>query len=213
MHNEDIFFPCNKLVFNPILMLLIIFMVPSFELYAEESELSPILLFGLTYGGDTLIDVELDDAPDEKIKAGSLVYIGGGLNYQELDQPWSVQLNLAYHFDYTEGDIEDTSLDVEVSFDRFVIELIPYYQFDNNYKVGLGIFKPTYAEFIYDIEDSPDREIEFESNIGLIAEWCYSMTQESWIVLRYAHIEYEAKELQRQSIDGSYFGAFFHWIF
>jgi hypothetical protein len=76
------------------------------EAQDNEVEISPVLLLGLTYGGDTLADVELDDAPDEKIKTGGLLYLGGGLNFSQAESPWSLQVNLAYHFDYSEGDLE-----------------------------------------------------------------------------------------------------------
>ncbi|MFD2167652.1 outer membrane beta-barrel protein [Thalassotalea euphylliae] len=182
------------------------------NIHADEIEISPVVVLGVTYGGDTLADVELDDFPDEKIKAGNLFYIGGGVNFKQPESPWSIQANLAYHFDYTEGDLEDSIQDIEVTFDRIVVELIPYYQIDEKQSVGVGIFKAFDTEFLLEIENAPDTSIEFDSDTGFLAEWGYHFSEDNMLSVRYAYTEFEAKDTKNK-FDGDYIGAFVQWRF
>jgi len=125
---------------------------------AEQQVVSYSLFGGLTNGGDyfatdvvdtyTNAKIEYHNAqnPDNQLplqvtpvsaesnypdlRAGGFAVVGAGVNFK-LNSKVDLQLNAGYHWDRKE--------DPALKMSRFELELIPYYQVNDNIRVGFGI--------------------------------------------------------------------------
>ncbi len=169
-----------------------------------------LVLAGLTYGGDDLYQVEYEDGSDTELKAGGLISVGAGL-ITHFNQ-YSIQTTLAYHFDSADADNGD------VSFSRWSLELLPFYNIDDKHRVGLGLTYHMSPELESDF-DFDKSTIEFDSAVGIVAEYGYSWDQ-STVGVRFVSIDYDISELNGMdvgwadvSVSGNHLGVYYYYNF
>lgn len=156
---------------------------------------------GLTTGGDNLAQTNIGSS----LKSGGLFYFAIGSVYQFTDSNFQLQGTIGYHFDSL--DAENGSAD----FDRFQIELIPFYKVSENFRVGLGITNVMSAEFTF-LGDT----IGFEDSVGIVAELNWRISNRNWWGIRYVDLDFTADSLNGFNIsglpplDGSYIGLMFN---
>lgn len=166
---------------------------------------------GLTYGGDDISTLEYENGNKTDITAGGLALFGAGyaLNFNE---QFGVKLNGSYHFDMASASNGDAS------FDRFEFEAIPFYQVNENFRLGIGAALHTGVEY----ESDFDTDITFESATAFIISGDYRMPNDSGrLELRYVSVDYTADKVGNvsldgfdvPSIDGSHLGLVYHWEF
>ncbi|WAJ70090.1 hypothetical protein [Catenovulum adriaticum] len=174
------------------------------------TQTTPILFAGLTYGGDDLYQVEYVDGSDTELKAGGMLSLGGGMSFNL--NSYTLQTTAAYHFDSA------TAKNGDVSFSRWVFEVLPFYNIDEHHRVGLGLGYHTGIELESDF-DIDKTQVEFDATTGIIAEYGYSWARNT-LALRYVSVKYDISELDgmnvssaNESVSGSHLGAYYYFHF
>jgi len=171
---------------------------------------------GITSGGDELAEAEVeynDDTIDEDIRAGELITLTGGIVVYFPRSAWSLQTSIGYHSDSV-GDYDDA-----ITFDRYPLELIPFYNF-GNHRIGAGLSYHLSPEL--DLKDIRGPKVEFDDALGWLVEYDYSFS--GWensgfaLGIRYMWIDYEVNEVDgiRRSgfeFDGNHAGIHANYMF
>lgn len=172
--------------------------------------------FGLTQGGDELAEVELiydGDSHDEDLRGGELITIAAGIVVYLPLPAWSLQTSIGYHTD------EVGSYNDNITFDRYPLELIPFYNF-SNHRIGAGLSYHLSPELDLKVIGGP--KVEFDDALGWLVEYDYSFSgwKSGGVVLgvRYLWIDYEVDKVNsiRASgveIDGNHVGVQIDYMF
>lgn len=146
---------------------------------AQADETKPLNfygLIGLTAGGDTLATAYYRNGDEVDIHGGGLVQFGGGIDYRFNDQ-FSVQVGINYHVDRANARNGD------ITFDRWPVDLIGHYSFDEHWRVGLG------ARFVNGAKLSGSgvasfSDIKADNTVGAVVEGEYFFNHTFSIKLR-----------------------------
>ncbi|MDW7551122.1 MULTISPECIES: hypothetical protein [Pseudoalteromonas] len=168
---------------------------------------------GVSLGGDTIGTLVYEDNSDDTVKAGDGIFIGGGIHYQA-NKDFDIKLNALYHFDAAEAKNGD------LTFSRWAFEAIPYYNLNDNVKLGAGIGFDTSVELDSDFT----LDAKFNNTTKLIFSGLYAFNySQISLELRYEVAEYEVSSVGNLSIpsnianthqlDGNRFAALVHWNF
>jgi opacity protein-like surface antigen len=153
---------------------------------------------GLTFGGDTLINVAFTDGSHEDIKAGGLVHLYGGGEFRLGDQV-ALQATIGYH-------VNDTSAasNGSVRFTRVPVDLLAVYQLNDTVRLGVG------AQFVSGPElkgsgVASNINAKFDSTTGVILEGEYLFSPKAGVKLRYVAEKFKPQN-NSNKIDGSHLG-------
>ena len=206
---------------NPAYMAAILLCMTTSGAVASEAEngfrMNWFAGFGLTFGGDELAEVEVyndyfEESYDEDIRAGELATLTAGIVVYFPTPSWSLQGSIGYH-------VDDVSTDDEIRFDRYPLELIPFYNF-GNHRLGAGISHHFSPEL--ELEDFLGPDVEFDDATGWLVEYDYSFPgwEEGGFVLgiRYLWIDYEADRINGlpaagSDVDGNHVGIHVNYQF
>lgn len=184
---------------------------------AEQAEsndnIRGILFGGLTHGGDRIGGLEYEDGSTNNLDAGAFAYVGAGLEYDANDK-FIVKLNGQYHWDMAAAKNGD------MTFSRIVLEAIPYYRLNDNFRLGLGLGLHTNVELSGDFTG----DIEYGNATAVIGSLGYQFdNSDSWIELRFVSVDYEIEKVGGLSLsdynltapktDGNHIGLAYHWAF
>jgi len=185
----------------------------------EEENLSRMdwfVGFGLTHGGDELAEVEVEydgDNHDEDLRAGELITLAAGIVVYFPLPEWSLQTSIGYHTDAV-GDYDD-----DITFDRYPLELIPFYNF-RNHRIGAGLSYHLSPEL--DLKEIGGPKVKFDDALGWLVQYDYSFSgwESGGFVLgvRYLWIDYEVDKVNSFStsgveIDGNHVGIHINYMF
>jgi len=172
----------------------------------------PMVVIGLSSGGDELISVTYDNGDTGEVTAGGGFTFGGGFEFQSIDKPIGVMATVNYHSDSEE------SSDASFSMDRFEFTVLPYYQLNERVQVALGLSMHTGVEYEQDYYGTTT--VEFDSAFATLIELRYVFENENMALSgRYTSVDYEISKFDgisisgADSIDGSNVGIFFTWSF
>jgi hypothetical protein len=171
---------------------------------------------GLTHGGDELAEAKVyydDDTHDEDLRAGELITIAAGIVVYFPQPAWSLQTSIGYHTDAV-GDYDD-----DITFDRYPLELIPFYNF-RNHRIGAGLSYHLSPEL--DLKEIGGPKVEFDNALGWLVEYDYSFS--GWesggfiLGVRYMWIDYEVDKVNSISasgveVDGNHVGIHINYMF
>ncbi len=155
----------------------------------------PMVGAAVTGGGETLVTVIFTDGTSQKVQSGGLLQFFGGFEYQAPESPFAIQANLGYHVDDT------TAKNGSVKFSRFPIEVLGLYQFNETFRLGLGLRKATSAK----LSSSGATFVgnaKFTADTGLILQGEYLMGATS-VYLRYVSEDYK---IGSGSVSGKHVG-------
>ena len=177
-----------------------------------ESSVRPLLGGGLTAGGDTLIDVRLVNAAGQtldnsRVKAGQLLQVYGGLEYQPVSQ-FSLQATVGYHWHNTEG------ADGQFKFSRYPVELLGHYHINDKWRIGAGarlVRRPKLELRSSNASNPIDAEAKFDNTTGAVIEGEYVIDRKLGLKLRYVSEKYQAPSLFTGKVDGSHVGFLVNW--
>lgn len=157
---------------------------------------------GLTSGGDKLITVDLNDGYERDINAGGLFQFAAGVDYRITEQ-FALQASYGYHFD------TDTASDGDFKYSRSPVELMGYYQFAKNWRIGAG------ARYVGDAKvKTMGRTFKFDNTTGAVIEGEYLLGNHFGFKLRYVSEKYALKTPTRiEKYDGSHVGALVNYYF
>ena len=160
-----------------------------------------VLGAGLTFGGDTLANVQYTDGSTDSIKAGGLLALYGGGEFRVGDAV-SVQATIGYHVDDTKA-----ASNGSVKFSRYPVDLLAYYHLSDKFRLGGG------AQFV----NSPklkgsgvasNIDISFDSTTGAIVEGEYLFTPKMGLKLRAVSEKFKANGI---SSNGNHIGVMFNF--
>jgi hypothetical protein len=155
----------------------------------------PLLGAAVTGGGETLVTVPFTDGTSQDIRSGGLLQLFGGFEYQAPESPFAIQVNLGYHVDDT------TATNGSVKFARFPFEVLGFYQFNETYRLGLGLRKANDVKLTSSGATSVGN-YKFTGETGLILQGEYLMGAAS-VYLRYVSEDYK---IGRASVSGKHVG-------
>ena len=159
---------------------------------------------GLTFGGDELAYATFENGNTDKIRAGELLHIYGGLLFNIPNSPFSTRLAIGYHFDSISAE------NGNIEFTRKPLDIIPFYNLNKNNRIGVGLTYHLDPKLTSDI--LPD--VMFDDTMGFLAEYGFGFADgKVWLALRYVNIDYDPTTIdgvsfQGKSMDGSHFGIY-----
>ncbi|HEY9105020.1 hypothetical protein [Chitinimonas sp.] len=164
---------------------------------------------GVTAGGDKIDKVTYTDGATRNISAGGTVTVGGGVLWQPEDSNFSLQTTLNYHFSNA------SASNGNATFDRYPLEVIAFYNFAEQWRVGVGarhVFRPNYS---FDVAGGFG--VDYKDANGALIEVGYFFTPQALLSLRYVHETYEEKTnspyYKPAKLDGSHVGVNGSFIF
>jgi len=120
----------------------------------------------LTAGGDPVFKGRYTDGTKVDINAGSLVDLRFGVNVN-LRPTLDIQTTLGIHNDGI------FSSDANASFTRFPLEVMGFYQLNNNYRIGAGLRKSLSAKLNTEGIANYVRDADYKSSVGNVLEFQY----------------------------------------
>lgn len=159
----------------------------------------PVVNGAFTEGGDDLVKVQFRNADSEKIKAGGLLMLGGGMVYTPAGGAVSLRLTINYHFDTI------TAKNGDASFERFPLEALLFFN-AAPHRLGVGLSHHLSPEAEFDFDDQSRETVKFDDATGVVVEYGYQVTPQIWLGLRYTTISYDAQDLAREEVDGDHVG-------
>jgi len=171
----------------------------------DASPFKFLLGAGLTFGGDTLATVQFDDGTSEDVDGGGLVHLYAGAEYR-LGTAVSLQATVGYHVDDSAGS------DGSVRFSRMPVDLLAYYHFNDQVRLGAGV------QFVNNPElkgsgVASGVNVKFKSTTGTIVEGEYLFSPNVGVKLRYVAEEFELSEGGGEKADGNHFGIMLNYYF
>lgn len=172
---------------------------------ADGAPFKFLLGIGLTYGGDTLITVPFTDGTTDDIKAGGLIHMYGGGEYQFNDK-FALQATVGYHVNDTRA-----ASNGSVRFTRVPVDLLALYSVTDKVRLGAG------AQFVSGPElkgsgVASNVSQKYDSTTGAILEGEYLFTPHMGLKLRYVAEKFKPSN-GGEKIDGSYGGVLFSYYF
>lgn len=167
---------------------------------------------GVTSGGDKIEQVQYTNGDTKNISAGGTVTLGGGVLWQPEGSDFSLQATLNYHFSNAEAS------NGHATFDRYPLEVIAFYNVNEQWRVGVGarhVFRPRYS---YDV--GAGHGTDYKDANGALLEVGYFFTPQALLSLRYVQETYKEKSpyanspyYDAQKLDGSHVGLNGSFIF
>lgn len=157
------------------------------------ADVRPVGLVGLYFGGDNLIETNIDD-----LDAGGLFYFGGGIHVAPQNSNMAFQVTLGYKFDSIDFDIPSG----DSSISSMPLEITAYIR-NYNVRIGGGIAYHIGPEWELCISGFGCDTVKFDDALGLIVELAFDLQQNAFLGVRYTSIDYE---VGGASIDASNLG-------
>lgn len=165
----------------------------------------PLLGAGLTFGGDTLATTFFTDGNQTDIKAGQLLQLYGGLEYQATPLV-SVQATVGYHVH------NSSASNGSVRFSRIPVELLGHFHASDKWAFGGGLRLVNGPKLSSSGAASSVGSVEFDNTVGTVIEGEYRTSSQFGFKLRYVSEKYEAKGVfSGATVDGSHIGLMMNW--
>lgn len=182
------------------------------EVAEVSGEWSGIFGTQLTFGGDTLVALDVEDifgdVEESKVKAGEIfgVFVGGA--YRFASAPIQLQATAGLHYAGVFAENGDAS------FRRLPVELILFAN-AGAHRIGAGVTHHINPEFETDLDFGADIETDFDDSSGFVLQYDYVINNRYGIGIRYVNIEYEPKVpafFRPIKVDGSHGGIIFTYM-
>jgi hypothetical protein len=151
---------------------------------------------GLSGGGDELASAQYTNGTTQNIHAGGLVYFTAGVDYHFTPE-FSLQGTVNYHVDSSNAKNGD------ITFSRFPIELIGYYQPFPAWRVGGGV-RYTASPKLSSSGVASGLDVSFDNTTSAVIETEYFVNPKVGIKLRYVNETFKARGYK--DVDGSHVG-------
>lgn len=173
---------------------------------AQASDrVQPVLGFGLTGGGETLLTVPFADGSSESISSGGLVHLYAGLRLPLAPQ-FALQATIGYHVD------DVSASNGSVRFSRFPVELLGQFDIAPQVRLNGGVRFATGSKVTTSgVVSSTVPNTSFSASPGLVLEGEYLFSDNISVALRYVNETYKAPNGVK--IDGSHVGGYVKFMF
>jgi hypothetical protein len=174
------------------LVLMVAAAVPVASLAAD---VRPVVRIGFDFGGDKLAGATFTNGSSDTIKAGELLYLGGGLSVITDSKDIEVEVTLSYKNDSINAS------NGKIDWTRYPLDALVFYRM-TKFRVGGGL---TYhiGPKLSGSGVASNVNGNFDDSLGFLLEGDYLVTQKVNVGLRYTNIKYKTGGA---SIDGSSVG-------
>jgi hypothetical protein len=170
---------------------------------AEPGKISGFAGVSLGSGGDVLVPVRYTDGSTDNLRAGKGVHLRAGLDYR-LDSEWSVLGSAGYQL----GAV--TAKNGSVRFERFPVELMAKYHYNEKWRLGFGVRMPFEARVSSSgAADATVGDYRLNGRKGLIVEGEY-MLGRFGLMLRWTN---EGYRRGTEEIDGAHYSVGLNFYF
>lgn len=140
---------------------------------------------GLHFGGDTMTSISPNTNRSEKLKAGNGLEVGIGIKFDIL-KSFEVITTIG-----KKADADGADNNGEVRFDRYPLNAMILYAPDG-WRFGGGL---TYHSdpFYKEKTDINEYRVDFESALGVLADFRYFFSDNAYVGARYTSIEYKVQ--------------------
>ena len=159
---------------------------------------------GFTGGGEKIATVEYTDGDDGDVTFGSLIQMGGGVDYR-INQDLSLQASIHTHISSEGAD------NGAIRFTRMPIELLGYYNVTPQWRLGVGARYVSSAK-IKSRGVANIGNFSFDNTVGAIVEAEYALGERVGIKLRYVSEKYQL-EGSSEKLSGNHVGIFGNFYF
>lgn len=150
-----------------------------------------VFTLGYYQGGEKSGDIGADSNGENGIRTrhGNGILATIGYRFALDNSPMSLQLNagLFNHYDSTDTDDGEE----KVYLKRETIELIPFYNFDKQQRIGIGALYHISPEGYWKNNSGASYKWEADDALGLIVQYDYQLTQYFMVGARFQAVEYE----------------------
>ncbi len=162
---------------------------------ASAADTKPFVSLGLVSGGDNLVTTT-----NEELKAGGLIYFGGGLLIEPEGSNLIYQVSIGYKFDSIEfkGPRGDSKISV------MPLDALVFIKSDE-LRFGAGLTYYMNPEWELCIDGFGCNTASFDDAIGPTVELRYQANHKTFWGLRYSNVDYEIGSV---SIDASNLGIY-----
>ena len=154
----------------------------------EASPLRFMAGLGASFGGDNLATAVYTNGNKQDIKAGSGVYFTAGTNYR-VNPAFSLQASINFHVDDTHAN------NGNIKFQRFPIELLAYYHFNEQFRLGGGVRYVSSAK-LSSGGVAAGLDVEFDNTTSGVVEGEYFFTPQIGMKLRYVKESFKAARVR-----------------
>ncbi len=199
-------------------LLALLLVLQSNAVLAEDEQVNlgvtvkPLLLVGVSSGGDKLGGLTYEDGDSTEVTAGGGISFGGGVDIKSNEKPFGAMATMAYHSDSAEAS------NANVTIDRFEFTVLPYYQLNEQMQLGFGLSMHSAIEYEEDFHGTDT--FEFDSAFATIVELRYIFESKNFALSgRYTSVDYEISKSNGRTISGadaidaSNVGLIFTWSF
>lgn len=170
----------------------------------QPPKIKLVLGFGVTFGGDTLGSLAFSTGTVEDVKAGQLLLMYGGLQYQATPR-LSVQGTFGYHVD------DATASNAQIRFSRFPMEVLVRHHINEQWLVGGGVRLVLGAEASARQDGFGSGTLSFDNAVGAVIEGEYRSAPNLGWKLRYVSEKYKVQGQSSTTVDGSHVGLLLNW--
>lgn len=162
-----------------------------------------LLGMGLSAGGDQLASAHYTNGDDVNIHAGGTVYLTAGVDYR-ITPVVSLQTTINYHVDRA------SARNGDITFERFPVELIGYYQPNPMWRVGGGV-RYTMSPKLSGSGVASGMDVSFDNTTSAVVEAEYFFAPRLGVKLRYVNETFKAPGYS--DVDGSHVGVSANYYF
>lgn len=168
--------------------------------------LRPLLGFGLTFGGETLVNVRYTDGSTTKVSSGGLMHLFFGAEYELPSMV--VQATVGYHVDDTNAS------NGSVKFARYPVELLALWKANDHWRVGAGLRSAENARVTSSGAARPTvGGADFGSKLGFVLQAEYMYGGAAGRGSLYGRVVSEDYTVGRSTVDGNHAGIGFAFRF
>lgn len=137
-----------------------------------SSKLGFVGALGANFGGDTLVSGNYSNGGSYSIKSGKGLMLAGGVTYA-VDPTIDVQATIGYENDSTNAS------NGEIKFTRTPMEVLGFYNFNDAYRLGLGLRRACGAHLSSSGAAASVGSEDFDASTGAVLEGQYLFGQKN----------------------------------
>lgn len=164
-----------------------------------------VIGFGASFGGDSIASAQYTNGNNVNIRAGEVVTFKGGAEFA-LSPSWTLQTTIGWHF------AKANANNGNVTFQRYPLEGIVFYQAAPNFRMGLGLRKSLNASLSASgLGTQYATSQDYSSKLAGVAEGEFLMGPHFGITLR--AVSENFKRTDGSTVNGSHGGIGFNYYF
>jgi hypothetical protein len=182
---------------------LVFMLVAAVPIASHAADVRGVFKAGIDFGGDKLAGATFTNGSSDSIKAGELLYFGGGISILADSKEIETELTISYKFDQINASNGD------IKFTRYPLDALVFYRFPK-FRLGGGLTYHLNPKLSSSGAGAGAGNAKFDDSLGLVLQADYLITQKLSVGGRYTSVKYK---VGGASFDGSAVGVTFGMTF